>query len=103
MHVCCCAFLKYASHTFPNSGWGTFLIKFSVVAEGVAKNKVQAKHHPPTLKSSLRASQLCCYFFVGGVGEKSYEVSKFVWGGSLRKNYSNAVSIFLLLTTSYSS
>ena len=40
-----------------------------------------ARHHPPTLKSSLRASQICYYFCRGVWGKKSYEVSKLGGGG----------------------
>ena len=33
-------------------------------------NKQSARHHPPTLKRSLRASRICYYFFQGGVGKE---------------------------------
>ena len=45
--------------------------------------KQSGRHHPPTLKSSLRASQICYYFLQGGLGKKSYEVSKFGGGGGV--------------------
>ena len=32
--------------------------------------KQSGRHHPPTLKSSLRASQICNYFLQGGLGKK---------------------------------
>ena len=32
--------------------------------------KQSERHHPPTLKSSLRASRICYYYFQGGLGKK---------------------------------
>ena len=46
-----------------------------------AKNKVELRHHPTTLKSSLRASRISYSFFQGDLGKKSYEVSKLGGGG----------------------
>ena len=48
--------------------------------EGGAK-KQSGRHHPPTLKSSLRASQICYYFLQGGLGKKVMRCQSLRGGG----------------------
>ena len=63
-------------HVFICSGLGTI----NRLGRGGGK-KQSGRHHPPTLKSSLRASQICYYFLQGGLGKKVMRCQSLGGGG----------------------
>ena len=63
----------------------TATLHMHVGGGGGGGKKLRGRRHPPTLKSSLRASRICYFFFQRGLGKNVIRCQSWGGGGGLEK------------------